>query len=852
MKRYFLPLLSLVAFTVSAQHIDQAEAQLIAADFFCLQSHGGPSKAPSNVTPLLAYTAQTNGTPDFFVFNRGENLPGYVIVNSAPDAETSILGYSTSNTFDAEAIPDALRWWLSQYQASGVAKLPARAGASRHDVEPLVKTKWNQDTPFNNAIPRYASGYAPFVTGCTSTAMAQLMKFHNYPSRGIGSNSYGVTYGASKTITYSADFGATNYDWANMLDDYSHGYTDAQANAVATLMYHAGVSEWTIYNWTENGGSSADDRHAAQGLINNFGYDKSMRRGVRKYYTDAEWDEIIYNELAEGRPLMYSGSSDAGGHTFVCDGYDAERHLFHINWGWGGYCDDYFALIGAKALTPNGTGIGGGAAGSSYTIDQTINYNIRPDQGGKAPIQVALLGGGELSTTAGGSAIASFSVNRAKSGADYQLYYTMSPQNDGFADATFEFGVVLRNTIDGFIYGSTYGTADALPSGNYYVVSKEDQTPYIYNASFSTSVAPYNGTYEVLPGYRENASGPWQVMNYDRSMPVPTITITGGTDAQPVDLPFDISGTQVEVGKTLTISHNPYYTGTVTYTTSNPAVATVASDGTIIGRGVGTVTITASSTADTHFKATTKAFTISVLTHIMLNVDVDMEKTTLMVGDNTRITLTDGYDGTPVYTVSPTGIVSVTANGVVTALSEGEATISVNVPATADYNATSKVFHVTVSNKPELKNEFCFEGYPVIGHNGIVTDPTELVLHMPIINNSGAGIDELRFYIKGVFDKHVVTFTLGYGAPIPSGYKEDYTYDFSTKYSDEFTPGRVYTLQFFLDSGCTRPMNVADYQFYYSGPNPTVGSLTRLVDSAQKGSGTPKLIRSLTNVVLNK
>ena len=854
MKTRILSMLSVMALTsgiAQAQSVDTDAALAIARQFFASHNSGASHRAPAQVAPVLSYTAKTEGTPDFYVFNRGNGVPGYVIINADGASDTSILAYSTSTTFDYDTAPNALRWWLAQYQAYGVAKVPARAGASRHDVGPLVKTKWNQNAPFNEAIPLYDNGYNPFVTGCTATAMAQLMKFYEHPTQGAGSYSYTVTYG-SKPIVYSADFGATTYDWDNMLDDYSQGYTDAQGRAVATLMYHAGVSETTIYNWQSNGGSSADDRHAAQGLINNFGYDKSMRRGVRNHYTDSEWDNIIYDELAAGRPLMYSGSSDEGGHTFICDGYDAVRHLFHINWGWGGYCDDYFALTGSLALTPDGTGIGGGPEGSAYTNDQTINYNIRPEEGGEPIVQPSLLVGGKLSTTAGGTAISSYNVNRSSAGADRTLYLTLSPQNDGFANATFDFGVVLRNSIDGFVYGSKYGTARNLSAGYYYVANEGDETPMLYNASFSTSVAPYNGTYEVLPGYRVNADSPWQVMPYDLSMAVPTIKITGGTDQQPIELPLDITATQVEVGKTISITHHPYYSGTIVYSSSNPEVATVASDGTITGRGIGITTITATSTADAHFKATTKAFSIEVLGHIMLDVDVEIAATELMVGDNVRITLTPGYDGTPTYSVAPAGIVSVSPAGVVTALSEGEASITVDIPATADYNATNRTFRITVSNKPVLKPEFCFEGYPFIGRNGIVTGPAELNLHMPVINNSGASINELRFYVKGTFDKHEVMLTLGYGGDLPSDYKDDYTYDFSTKYSDEFTPGRVYRLQFFLDSACTRPMNIPDYQFYYAGPDPNIGSITGLIYSAQKGSGTYKLIRALTNVILQQ
>lgn len=858
MKTRILSMLSAMALTsgfAQAQSLDTDAALDLARQFFASHNSGASHRAPAQVAPVLSYTATTEGMPDFYVFNRGNGVPGYVIINADGASDTPILAYSTSTTFDYDTAPNALRWWLAQYQAYGVAKVPARAGASRHDVGPLVKTKWNQNAPFNEAIPLYNNGYDPFVTGCTATAMAQLMKFHEHPTQGTGSYSYTVTYG-SKPIVYSADFGATTYDWDNMLDDYSQGYTDAQGRAVATLMYHAGVSETTIYNWQSNGGSSADDRHAAQGLINNFGYDKSMRRGVRNHYTDSEWDNIIYDELAAGRPLMYSGSSDEGGHTFICDGYDAVRHLFHINWGWGGYCDDYFALTGSLALTPNGTGIGGGPEGSAYTNDQTINYNIRPDEGGQPIVQPILLKGGELSTTAGGSAIPTYSVNRSGSGADRTLYLTLSPQNDGFHDASFDFGIVLRSTIDGYIYGSKYGTANNLPAANYYVASEGDNTPLVYNAPFSTSVAPYNGTYEVLPGYRENASSPWRVMPYDLSMTVPTITITGGTDAQPVELPLDITAAQVEVGKTIAITHHPYYSGTITYTSSNPSVATVASDGTITGRGIGTVTITATSTADAHFKATTKVFTVEVLSHIMHNADVTLSKKRFTVGETASISVGGGYEGEVTYSVAPVGVVSVSPTGVVTALAEGEAIITVNVAGNADYNAATKHFEVTVSNVPPAPAEpgFCMDSYPYAGEDNIVTS-TDMTLHIPLYNSSESSIEPATFYVRMYYNGGYVTWTCGFGnTAYPSGYHHDYAINPIEKgLKENFTPGNVYKYEFYIDEECNKPMNVPSLTYYYCPDNASVSTLANFIDDAKKGNGaTVKLIKALVNKLLGK
>ena len=50
------------------------------------------------------------------------------------------------------------------------------------------------------------------VTGCVATAMAQIMKYWNYPENGSGFHSYNhARYG-----TLSANFGNDTYQWASM------------------------------------------------------------------------------------------------------------------------------------------------------------------------------------------------------------------------------------------------------------------------------------------------------------------------------------------------------------------------------------------------------------------------------------------------------------------------------------------------------------------------------------------------------------------------------------------------------------------------------------------------------------
>lgn len=523
--KHLLPLLAFGILPVSAQNISTDDAHQLARQFFTSHAAGAAHHAPAKVDPVLAYTATTEGTPDLYVFNRGVDAPGFVII-SADDIAVPVIGYSDNSNFDLASAPSNFLWWLEQYQRYGVAKAPAGGAGDRHDIAPLVTTTWNQSAPFNNALPSM-NGYGPLVTGCTATAMAQIMKFHNYPERGKGSHSYQQKWGAPVgTKTFEADFEHTYYDWANMLDSYDGNYSKTQADAVATLMYHAGVAEDSHYG---QNATSADDRNSGKALIEHFRYSKSMLRGERQYFSDEEWANTIYNELVARRPVMYSGSTTEGeGHAFVCDGYQASTGRFHINWGWGGTSDGYFALTGSNALWPEDQGTGGAASGQGFTDGQSINYNILPTEDGAAVTQVSIVAGGTLSVTASGSSVSRVTFDRTKDDETF-FHYHFCPYNCGLNDAAFEYGVMLRNVDTGATVVSKEGDTNnlkggILPPGNYY---STDSGPLLFDHSFPTSLLPVSGDYEVLPAFRPMGTSQWQVALYDVSLTVPVITVVG-------------------------------------------------------------------------------------------------------------------------------------------------------------------------------------------------------------------------------------------------------------------------------------------------------------------------------------
>lgn len=297
---------------------------------------------------------KTNNAP-YYAFNLEQ---GYVIV-SGDDEMTELVGYAENGFFDAENVPPQMQLWLDGYAEYVAAVQSGKAKARKillSDspsvvVEPLVTTKWNQDAPFNNFAPEYTddnNNTQRCATGCAATAMAQIMKFHNWPEQGVGHYSYEhQSFG-----TISSNFSEHVYDWTNMIDRYNNGeYSNMQADAVALLMKDCGVS--LNMNYGPVSGASIYSYYPA--FKNYFRY--SSRTVNRSGCETAEFTKIITDELQEGRPLIYCGTGEDGGHAFVVDGYDT-NYFLHVNWGWGGYSDGYFDM---NYMDPTGLGIGGGS-----------------------------------------------------------------------------------------------------------------------------------------------------------------------------------------------------------------------------------------------------------------------------------------------------------------------------------------------------------------------------------------------------------------------------------------------------------------------------------------------------------
>ena len=314
----------------------------------------------------------------------GYDNGGFAVISN-DDRNEAVLGWSDGR-YDADNMPDGLKWWLSaadeaiatatdyvrEYVPTDIdSSLPA-------SVAPMLTTVWGQGTPFNLQCPNLNP------TGCVATSMSQVMYYHKYPARGNG-----FVIGDMGAVF---DFSNTTYEYDAMIPDYRNGYTQAQGDAVATLMRHCGAAVEMSY---APGGSGAYAIMAASAMKENFMYHENSAYRVRDYHTNADWMKTVYGELAARRPIIY-GAQDAngsGGHSFVLDGY-REDGLVSVNWGWDGDANGYYDIELLNPETSTGN--------TEYSVGQDMIVGLgTPDE--TVERRSELVCGGSLSASFDGN-----------------------------------------------------------------------------------------------------------------------------------------------------------------------------------------------------------------------------------------------------------------------------------------------------------------------------------------------------------------------------------------------------------------------------------------------------------------
>lgn len=347
LKRLFLVNLFLIASVSMTVKSDIVMAELLAESFLAermgMVEWGEVVNVPQQ--DVSRHNALSlNGTRQaVYAYNAVANEEDCFVLMVQNGSDMRVIGYGRGQHIDLNDMPIAMSQWLADCTvAMESVGEPERKKAPSQAVAPLLNTHWHQLAPFNNYSPTYDTYHT--VAGCTAIALAQVLYYY----KSDNTAPYKMEYLNEPTMTeISVDYSKGGYDWDNILPEYVEGeYTEEQGNAVARLAYEAGVAcraeygfdnkyDYTVSNFS----TSASLPFVA--LQRYFDYNCDVY--LREFIPTTMWYEIMNEELAEGRPIIYAGSSVENGHAFVVDGVDAEG-FYHINWGWGGSYDGYYDI----------------------------------------------------------------------------------------------------------------------------------------------------------------------------------------------------------------------------------------------------------------------------------------------------------------------------------------------------------------------------------------------------------------------------------------------------------------------------------------------------------------------------
>ncbi|NLH17846.1 MAG: hypothetical protein GX455_14815 [Phycisphaerae bacterium] len=249
-----------------------------------------------------------------------------------------------SNSADSES-PQSRWQTLLSAGSDEFPPPPSFPSVSDLRVPPLIQSKWGQEDAASGHCYNY---YTPnhYPTGCVATAMAQLMRYHSHPTAGIGVKSFTIYVNdVPQTRTTRGGNGTGGpYAWDQMpYDPEAVSLTTAQRQAIGALCHDAGVSVGAGYTATGTGASTAD---ADEKLVTVFGYANSIYADINSGSLSDSLMRAINSNLDAALPVILSISSPSDGHAAIVDGYGYQsgQLLHHVNLGWTGLEDAWYAL----------------------------------------------------------------------------------------------------------------------------------------------------------------------------------------------------------------------------------------------------------------------------------------------------------------------------------------------------------------------------------------------------------------------------------------------------------------------------------------------------------------------------
>ncbi len=338
----------LVALTMNlfAEQVEKEVAEQIGKNYYWENAQMVKQLTYDEIHLSLFQTVLFENTAVYYIFNINDN-DGFIIV-SADNCAIPVIGYNTVGRFTGNNVPKPLNSLLNAhaeaiYKGISDKLVPQKEvleewvkfavfnpqPPSPKSVNPLLSTVWDQGCAFNALCPAisYFDACDHAWAGCGAAAMAQLLKYHAYPTKGVGYKYHNDYFpnGSSNLINHYVDFGNTTYQYSNMPSTL--GIFDSTQFHIAQLMYHCGVAAEMDYDTTE---SISYMENILAGLKNHFNYSGSAKW---EWMNDStSWKGTLKNELDQSRPVFYFGADiNDNGHFWICDGYDANNR-FHMNW----------------------------------------------------------------------------------------------------------------------------------------------------------------------------------------------------------------------------------------------------------------------------------------------------------------------------------------------------------------------------------------------------------------------------------------------------------------------------------------------------------------------------------------
>jgi hypothetical protein len=281
----------------------------------------------------------------------------------------------------------------------------AKASVPQRMDLPLT-SQWNQDSPYNDDCPvlPMTTGPRSVFVGCVATCMAQIMRYWQWPTTGVGSHSNDYSYRSRMNwdeeplvtdpgvpaqfnglLDWTSATGGRlrmNGTWDTSMYNAARNISSDAAFRTAletlwnrmtvTTSTHSANFGATTYNWSIMPDQCTDPPNAGElevaKLSEHLGIAFDMGWGVWfsgsdlwyaeapfenhfRYDPDASYGpddvDIMTEEIQWMRPFAFGGSTGSTAHAWVIFGYDMgtdPNRQFHMNMGWGGNNDGWYTL----------------------------------------------------------------------------------------------------------------------------------------------------------------------------------------------------------------------------------------------------------------------------------------------------------------------------------------------------------------------------------------------------------------------------------------------------------------------------------------------------------------------------